>query len=72
MSLARRLHLLKCAEEAEALIFEDDYDSEIGTRGVPCRRCKGSTAPGVCFRPGPSVRHFFRRCGWGIWSYPRI
>ena len=38
MPLSRRLELLDWADEAKAIIVEDDYDSEFRYVGGPCRR----------------------------------
>jgi GntR family transcriptional regulator/MocR family aminotransferase len=41
MSLARRLHLLRWAQDSGALIFEDDYDSEFRYSGSPIPALQG-------------------------------
>jgi GntR family transcriptional regulator/MocR family aminotransferase len=41
MSLARRLQLLELAEKSDALIFEDDYDSEYRYSGRPMPALQG-------------------------------
>ena len=41
MSLPRRLHLLELAEKSDALIFEDDYDSEYRYSGRPMPALQG-------------------------------
>lgn len=41
MSLARRLELLKWAEKSNAMIFEDDYDSEYRYSGRPIPALQG-------------------------------
>jgi GntR family transcriptional regulator/MocR family aminotransferase len=59
MSLARRLHLLKCAEEAEALIFEDDYDSEYRYAGRPMPALQGLDRGGRVLYAGTFSKTLF-------------
>jgi GntR family transcriptional regulator/MocR family aminotransferase len=59
MSLARRLHLLKCAEEAEALIFEDDYDSEYRYAGRPMPALQGLDRAGRVLYGGTFSKTLF-------------
>lgn len=59
MSLPRRLHLLKCAEEAEALIFEDDYDSEYRYTGRPMPALQGLDRAGRVLYAGTFSKTLF-------------
>ena len=63
MSLARRLALLDWARRSEALIFEDDYDSEFRYAGPPVPAMQGLDRHGVVLFAGsfskvlfPSIR----------------
>lgn len=59
MSLPRRLHLLKCAGEAEALIFEDDYDSEYRYAGRPMPALQGLDRAGRVLYAGTFSKTLF-------------
>ncbi len=52
MTLGRRLELLDWARRAEALIFEDDYDSEYRYRGRPVPALQGLDRSGVVLFAG--------------------
>ena len=67
MSLPRRLHLLKWAERSDALIFEDDYDSEYRYSGHPVPALQGLDRAGLVLTLEPSARHCFRHFGWDTW-----
>lgn len=43
MSLVRRLALLSWAEQTNAYVLEDDYDSEYRYEGRPVEGCRAST-----------------------------
>ncbi len=66
MSLGRRLALLEWAQKSDALIFEDDYDSEYRYSGRPVPALQGLDRAGLVFFAGsfskvlyPSIRLAF-------------
>jgi GntR family transcriptional regulator / MocR family aminotransferase len=59
MSLARRLHLLELAEKSDALIFEDDYDSEYRYSGRPMPALQGLDRAGRVLYAGTFSKTLF-------------
>jgi len=59
MSLARRLELLEWARESEALIFEDDYDSEFRYSGRPVPALQGLDRHGLVLFAGTFSKVLF-------------
>lgn len=59
MSLARRLELLSRARQANALIFEDDYDSEYRYRGRPTPALQGLDRHGLVLYAGSFTKVMF-------------
>ena len=59
MSLPRRLHLLELAEKSDALIFEDDYDSEYRYSGRPMPALQGLDRAGRVLYAGTFGKTLF-------------
>ena len=59
MSLPRRLHLLELAEKSDALIFEDDYDSEYRYSGRPMPALQGLDRAGRVLYAGTFSKTLF-------------
>jgi GntR family transcriptional regulator / MocR family aminotransferase len=59
MSLPRRLHLLELAEKSDALIFEDDYDSEYRYSGRPMPALQGLDRKGRVLYAGTFGKTLF-------------
>jgi GntR family transcriptional regulator / MocR family aminotransferase len=59
MSLPRRLHLLELAEKSDALIFEDDYDSEYRYSGRPMPALQGLDRTGRVLYAGTFSKTLF-------------
>jgi GntR family transcriptional regulator/MocR family aminotransferase len=59
MSLARRLQLLELAEKLDALIFEDDYDSEYRYSGRPMPALQGLDRTGRVLYAGTFSKTLF-------------
>jgi len=59
MSLPRRLHLLELAEKSDALIFEDDYDSEYRYSGRPMPALQGLDRAGRVLYAGTFTKTLF-------------
>jgi GntR family transcriptional regulator / MocR family aminotransferase len=59
MSLPRRLHLLELAEKSDALIFEDDYDSEYRYSGRPTPALQGLDRAGRVLYAGTFSKTLF-------------
>src|SRR5258707_9212445 len=59
MSLPRRLELLKWAEQSDALIFEDDYDSEYRYTGRPMPALQGLDRAGRVLYAGTFSKTLF-------------
>ena len=59
MSLARRLNLLELAEKSDALIFEDDYDSEYRYSGRPVPALQGLDRGGRVLYAGTFSKTLF-------------
>jgi GntR family transcriptional regulator / MocR family aminotransferase len=59
MSLARRLQLLELAEKSDALIFEDDYDSEYRYSGRPMPALQGLDRTGRVLYAGTFSKTLF-------------
>jgi GntR family transcriptional regulator / MocR family aminotransferase len=59
MSLPRRLHLLELAEKSDALIFEDDYDSEYRYSGRPMPALQGLDRAGRVLYAGTFSKTMF-------------
>jgi GntR family transcriptional regulator/MocR family aminotransferase len=59
MSLPRRLQLLKWAEQSDALIFEDDYDSEYRYTGRPMPALQGLDRAGRVLYAGTFSKTLF-------------
>jgi GntR family transcriptional regulator/MocR family aminotransferase len=59
MSLPRRLQLLKWAEHSDALIFEDDYDSEYRYTGRPMPALQGLDRAGRVLYAGTFSKTLF-------------
>ena len=59
MSLPRRLHLLELAEKSDALIFEDDYDSEYRYSGRPVPALQGLDRAGRVLYAGTFSKTLF-------------
>ena len=59
MSLTRRLELLSRARDANALIFEDDYDSEYRYRGRPMPALQGLDRHGLVLYAGSFSKVMF-------------
>jgi GntR family transcriptional regulator / MocR family aminotransferase len=59
MSLCRRLHLLELAENADALIFEDDYDSEYRYSSRPMPALQGLDRAGRVLHAGTFGKTLF-------------
>jgi GntR family transcriptional regulator/MocR family aminotransferase len=59
MSLGRRLQLLDCARQADAWIFEDDYDSEWRYRGRPLAALQGLDTDGRVIYAGSFSKVLF-------------
>jgi GntR family transcriptional regulator / MocR family aminotransferase len=59
MSLARRLQLLELAEKSDALIFEDDYDSEYRYSGRPMPALQGLDCTGRVLYAGTFSKTLF-------------
>lgn len=68
MSLARRLALLEWAAEADALVLEDDYDSQFRFRGRPVEALQGLDRAGRVIYAGTFSKVMFPalRCGYAI------
>ena len=59
MSLARRLQLLELAEKSDALIFEDDYDTEYRYSGRPMPALQGLDRTGRVLYAGTFSKTLF-------------
>src|SRR5579883_87341 len=70
MSLARRLELLKWAERANALIFEDDYDSEYRYSGRPVPALQGLDRSGRVIFAGTFSKVLFPSLRLGYMVLP--
>jgi len=66
MSVARRLALLEWAERHDALVFEDDYDSEYRFEGRPLESLQGLDRAGRVLYAGTFSKVLFPglRCGY--------
>jgi GntR family transcriptional regulator/MocR family aminotransferase len=70
MSLARRLHLLELAEKSDALIFEDDYDSEYRYSGRPMPALQGLDRAGHVLYAGTFSKTLFPSIRLGYMVVP--
>ena len=70
MSLARRLHLLELAEKSDALIFEDDYDSEYRYSGRPIPALQGLDRAGRVLYAGTFSKTLFPSLRLGFLVVP--
>ena len=70
MSLARRLHLLELAEKSDALIFEDDYDSEYRYSGRPMPALQGLDRAGRVLYAGTFSKTLFPSIRLGYMVVP--
>src|SRR5215469_5054364 len=70
MGLARRLHLLELAEKSDALIFEDDYDSEYRYSGRPMPALQGLDRAGRVLYAGTFSKTLFPSIRLGYMVVP--
>ena len=70
MSLARRLHLLELAQKSDALIFEDDYDSEYRYSGRPVPALQGLDRAGRVLYAGTFSKTLFPSIRLGYMVVP--
>ena len=70
MSLARRLHLLELAEKSDALIFEDDYDSEYRYSERPMPALQGLDRAGRVVYAGTFSKTLFPSIRLGYMVVP--
>ena len=70
MSLPRRLHLLELAEKSDALIFEDDYDSEYRYSGRPIPALQGLDRAGRVLYAGTFGKTVFPSLRLGFLVVP--
>jgi GntR family transcriptional regulator / MocR family aminotransferase len=71
MSLARRLELLQWAETSNAVIFEDDYDSEYRYAGRPIPALQGLDRAGLVFFAGSFNKVLFPSLRLGYLVVPQ-
>jgi GntR family transcriptional regulator/MocR family aminotransferase len=67
LSLSRRLELLTWAEQAGALIIEDDYDSKYRYEGRPIPALQGLDQTSSVIYIGTFSKSCFPLCGLDIW-----
>lgn len=71
MSLARRLELLKWAQNSGAMIFEDDYDSEFRYSGRPVPALQGLDRNGLVLFAGSFSKVLFSSLRLGYLVIPQ-
>lgn len=72
MSKARRDQLLEHAARHDAVIIEDDYDSESNFMLNPLPALKASDRCGRVIYVSSLSKRYRRACGWALWSLTRI